>query len=75
MLNLLRSDLTADASTEAIARALAALTPSDLVRLKRLAQLRARQLPGLEWDDPEPAPELKEQRLDRPPPHRPGWRE
>jgi hypothetical protein len=23
--------------------------------------------------DPEPAPELKEQRLDRPPPHRPGW--
>ena len=51
MLNLLRSDLPADASTEAIARALAALTPSDLVRLKRLAQLRARLLPGLEWDE------------------------
>ena len=25
--------------------------------------------------DPEPAPELKEQRWDRPPPTRPGWRE
>jgi len=26
-------------------------TPSDLVRLKRLAQFRARQLPGLEWEE------------------------
>src|ERR1700739_1069559 len=51
MLNLLHSDFLADASTEAIARALAALTASDLVRLKRLAQLRARLLPGLEWDE------------------------
>jgi DNA-directed RNA polymerase specialized sigma24 family protein len=51
MLDLVRSDLAADASTEAVAEALAALTPSDLVRLKRLAQLRARLLPGLEWDE------------------------
>ena len=51
MLNLLRSDFAADASTEAIARVLAALTLSDLVGLKRLAQLRARLLPGLEWDE------------------------
>ena len=51
MLNLLRSDFAGDASTEAVARALAALTSSDLLRLKRLAQLRARLLPGLEWDE------------------------
>src|ERR1700756_3688613 len=51
MLNLLRSDFVADASTEAIARALAALTSSDLLRLKRVAQLRARLLPGLEWEE------------------------
>ena len=54
MLDLMRSDITADAaesSTEAVARALATLTPSDLVRLKRLAQLRAPQLPGAEWDE------------------------
>src|ERR1700746_175329 len=51
MLDLVRSDLAADASTEAVAEALAALTPSDPVRLKRLAQLRARLLPGLEWDE------------------------
>lgn len=51
MLDLVRSDFAADAATEAIAQALAALTPSDLVRLKRLAQLRARLLPGLEWDE------------------------
>ena len=54
MLDLMRSDITAgsaESSTETIARALAALTPSDLVRLKRLAQLRARLLPGLEWDE------------------------
>lgn len=42
---------SADASTEAVARALATLTPSELVRLKRLAQLRARLLPGLEWEE------------------------
>jgi DNA-directed RNA polymerase specialized sigma24 family protein len=51
MLDLVRSDFAADDSTEAIAQALAGLTPSDLVRLKRLAQLRARLLPGLEWDE------------------------
>ena len=54
MLDLMRSDITAGAaesSTEAVARALATLTPSDLVRLKRLAQLRARLLPGAEWDE------------------------
>ena len=54
MLNLIRSDIAVAApepSTETVARALATLTPSDLVRLKRLAQLRARLLPGLEWDE------------------------
>jgi len=54
MLDLMRSDIAAGAaesSTEAVARALATLTPSDLVRLKRLAQLRARLLPGAEWDE------------------------
>jgi DNA-directed RNA polymerase specialized sigma24 family protein len=54
MLDLMRSDIAADAaesSTETVARALATLTPSDLVRLKRLAQLRARLLPGTEWDE------------------------
>src|SRR5215469_3589980 len=51
MLNLLRSDFVPDDSTEAVARALAALTSSDLLRLKRVAQLRARLLPGLEWDE------------------------
>jgi len=52
MLDPVRSDIAAtETSTETIARALAALTPSDLVRLKRLAQLRARLLPGLEWDE------------------------
>jgi RNA polymerase sigma-70 factor (ECF subfamily) len=54
MLHPVRSDTaaaSANASTEAVARALAALTSSDLVRLKRLAQLRARLLPGLEWDE------------------------
>ncbi len=54
MLDLMRSDTaagSAESSTETVARALAALTPSDLVRLKRLAQLRARLLPGLEWDE------------------------
>ena len=54
MLDLMRSDIAAGAaesSTEAVARALATLTPSDLVRLKRLAQLRVRLLPGAEWDE------------------------
>jgi DNA-directed RNA polymerase specialized sigma24 family protein len=54
MLDLIRSDISADAaepSTETVTRALATLTPLDLVRLKRLAQLRARLLPGLEWDE------------------------
>jgi hypothetical protein len=54
MLDLMRSDIaagSAEASTETVARALAALTASDLVRLKRLVQLRARLLPGLEWDE------------------------
>jgi DNA-directed RNA polymerase specialized sigma24 family protein len=54
MLDLMRSDIAAistESSTETVARALAALTPSDLVRLKRLAQLRARLLPALEWDE------------------------
>jgi DNA-directed RNA polymerase specialized sigma24 family protein len=54
MLDLMRSDIaagSAESSTETVARALATLTPADLVRLKRLAQLRARLLPGLEWDE------------------------
>ena len=54
MLDLMRSDIaagSAESSTETVARALAAPTPSDLVRLKRLAQLRARLVPGLEWDE------------------------
>src|ERR1700751_2765795 len=54
MLDLMRSDTaagSAESSTETVARALATLTPPDLVRLKRLAQLRARLLPGLEWDE------------------------
>jgi len=54
MLDPMRSDIAAaaaESSTEVVARALAALTPADLVRLKRLARLRARLLPGLEWDE------------------------
>src|ERR1700739_2156140 len=54
MLDLMRSDTAAGSAeswTETVARALATLTASDLVRLKRLAQLRARLLPGLEWDE------------------------
>jgi DNA-directed RNA polymerase specialized sigma24 family protein len=54
MLDPMRSDTaagSAETSTETVARALATLAPSDLVRLKRLAQLRARQLPGLEWEE------------------------
>lgn len=54
MLDPLRSDITAapaDTAVEAVARALAALAPSDLVRLKRLAQLRARLVPDLDWEE------------------------
>ena len=43
--------LPAESSTETVARALAALPPSDLLRLKRVAQLRAQLIPGLEWDE------------------------
>jgi RNA polymerase sigma-70 factor (ECF subfamily) len=39
------------ASTDAVARALRALTPDDLLRLKRVAQLRARMAPGLDWEE------------------------
>jgi DNA-directed RNA polymerase specialized sigma24 family protein len=54
MLDPMHSDIAAapaDTSAEAVARALAALTPSDLVRLKRLAQLRARLVPDLDWEE------------------------
>jgi len=51
MFDALRSDPPDDASTEAVARALGRLTPADLVRLKRLAQLRARATPGEEWEE------------------------
>jgi RNA polymerase sigma-70 factor (ECF subfamily) len=54
MLDPMRSDISAAPTAlvvEAVADALAALTPSELVRLKRLAQLRARLLPGLEWEE------------------------
>jgi RNA polymerase sigma-70 factor (ECF subfamily) len=54
MLDPIRFDTAAgsvQSSTETVAQALAALTRNDLVRLKRLAQLRARLLPGLEWDE------------------------
>jgi DNA-directed RNA polymerase specialized sigma24 family protein len=51
MLDALRSDPRDDTSTEAVAHALDRLTPADLVRLKRLAQLRARAAPGEEWEE------------------------
>src|SRR5882724_10656898 len=51
MLDMVRADTSEEASTEAVARALAALLPPDLLRLKRTAQLRARQMPGIEWED------------------------
>jgi RNA polymerase sigma-70 factor (ECF subfamily) len=53
MLDPIRTDIAAAplSSTEAVARALAALTPADLLRLKRVAQLRARVLPGVEWEE------------------------
>src|SRR5215471_9030459 len=53
MLKPMPSDFAdpAESSTETVARALAALPRSDLLRLKRVAQLRARLIPGLEWDE------------------------
>ncbi|MBI3512908.1 MAG: sigma-70 family RNA polymerase sigma factor [Proteobacteria bacterium] len=51
MLDSLRSDPSDAAATEAVARALHALTRSELVVLKRLAQLRARTVPGLDWEE------------------------
>jgi RNA polymerase sigma-70 factor (ECF subfamily) len=51
MLDSLRSDAADAAATEAVARALQALTAADLVRLKRIAQLRARAAPGIEWEE------------------------
>ena len=51
MLDLRHADSDDDASTGDVARALAALTQADLLRLKRLAQLRARLVPGLDWED------------------------
>jgi len=51
MLDLRHADRNDDASTGDVARALAALTHAELLRLKRLAQLRARLVPGLDWED------------------------
>lgn len=44
-------DPDALAAAHRTAQALDALTPADLLRLKRLAQLRARVLPGVDWED------------------------
>jgi RNA polymerase sigma-70 factor (ECF subfamily) len=41
----------ADETTAAIARAIQSLSEGDLLRLKALARLRARSLPGVEWAD------------------------
>jgi RNA polymerase sigma-70 factor (ECF subfamily) len=41
----------ADEATAAIARAIQSLSEGDLLRLKALARLRARSLPGVEWAD------------------------
>jgi RNA polymerase sigma-70 factor (ECF subfamily) len=41
----------ADEATAAIARAIQSLSEGDLLRLKALARLRARSLPGIEWAD------------------------
>ncbi|MCB8823293.1 sigma-70 RNA polymerase sigma factor region 4 domain-containing protein [Microvirga rosea] len=41
----------ADEATAAIAHAIQALPEEDLLRLKALARLRARSLPGVEWAD------------------------
>jgi RNA polymerase sigma-70 factor (ECF subfamily) len=51
MLEVVRQGASEAASTDRVARALAALTPEDLLRLKRMAQLRARLMPGLDWED------------------------
>jgi len=54
MLDPMRSDISAAPTAlvvEAVAGALAALTSAELLRLKWLAQLRARLLPGLEWEE------------------------
>jgi RNA polymerase sigma-70 factor (ECF subfamily) len=40
-----------DEATAAIARAIQCLSEGDLLRLKALARLRARSLPGIEWAD------------------------
>ncbi len=39
------------AAAQRTAEALERLAPADLLRLKRVAQLRARTLPGVDWDD------------------------
>jgi RNA polymerase sigma-70 factor (ECF subfamily) len=41
----------ADEATAAIVRAIQSLSEGDLLRLKALARLRARSLPGVEWAD------------------------
>ena len=51
MLDALRSELDGDTGTDAVARALRALTSADLMRLKRVAQLRARTVLGLDWEE------------------------
>jgi RNA polymerase sigma-70 factor (ECF subfamily) len=48
--NVNRSE-EADEATAAIARAIQSLSEGDLLRLKALARLRARSLPGVEWAD------------------------
>ena len=48
--NMNRSE-EADEATAAIARAIQSLSEGDLLRLKALARLRARSLPGVEWTD------------------------
>ena len=54
MLDPMRSDISGAPTAlvvEAVAGALAALTSAELLRLKRLAQLRARLLPAFEWEE------------------------
>src|SRR5260221_4597167 len=51
MLDSVRPALCDDTSSEAVARELHALTCPELVVLKRLAQLRARTVPGLDWEE------------------------
>ncbi|WP_207478071.1 ECF-type sigma factor [Arenibaculum pallidiluteum] len=47
----LSEDLSEDAGGRDLARAVAALSGGDLLRLQALARLRARGLPGVEWAD------------------------